>query len=77
MDGYGTRSITVHLLLRPQYLHQQARIASACKSLKPSLTEFSAVLAYNPTKGLPRQFWLMKGNNRCSVLFHLLVPGGK
>ena len=29
------------------------------------------------TKGLPRQFWLMKENNRCSILFHLLVPGGK
>jgi hypothetical protein len=29
------------------------------------------------TKGLPRQFWLMKENNRCSILFHLLVPEGK
>ena len=29
------------------------------------------------TKGLPRQFWLMKENKRCSILFHLLVPGGK
>jgi hypothetical protein len=28
------------------------------------------------TKGLPRQFWLMKENKRCSILFHLLVPGG-
>jgi hypothetical protein len=27
--------------------------------------------------GLPRQFWLMKENKRCSILFHLLVPGGK
>jgi uncharacterized protein (TIGR03435 family) len=27
--------------------------------------------------GLPRQFWLMKENSRCSILFHLLVPGGK
>ena len=25
-------------------------------------------------RGLPRQFWLMKENCRCSVLFHLLVP---
>ena len=27
--------------------------------------------------GLPRQFWLMKANKRCSILFHLLVPGGR
>src|SRR5215831_11045552 len=27
--------------------------------------------------GWPRQFWLMKENKRCSILFHLLVPGGK
>src|SRR5215831_3882217 len=29
------------------------------------------------TSGFPRQFWLMKENSRCSILFHLLVPGGK
>src|SRR3954454_14540420 len=29
------------------------------------------------TSGRPRQFWLMNENNRCSILFHLLVPGGK
>ncbi len=28
-------------------------------------------------KGLPRQFWLISENSRCSILFHLLVPGGK
>ena len=27
--------------------------------------------------GLPRQFWVMWQNIRCSILFHLLVPGGK
>src|SRR5487761_1833114 len=27
--------------------------------------------------GLPRQFCEMKENRRCSILFHLLVPGGK
>jgi hypothetical protein len=30
-----------------------------------------------PTGGLPRQFFPMKENSRCSVLFHLLVHGGK
>ena len=29
------------------------------------------------TNGLPRQFFVMKENRRCSILFHLLVPGGK
>src|SRR5271157_3489831 len=28
-------------------------------------------------KGLPRQFIEMWENNRCSTLFHLLVPGGR
>src|SRR6266404_5583497 len=27
--------------------------------------------------GLARQFWLMKEKSRCSILFHLLVPGGR
>ena len=29
------------------------------------------------TSGRPRQFWVMWQNIRCSILFHLLVPGGK
>src|ERR1700757_133856 len=29
------------------------------------------------TSGLARQFWLMKEKRRCSILFHLLVPGGR
>ena len=29
------------------------------------------------TSGRPRQFMLMWANRRCSILFHLLVPGGK
>src|SRR6476620_10317894 len=28
-------------------------------------------------RGLPRQLMLMKEKSRCSILFHLLVPGGK
>src|ERR1035438_9446699 len=27
--------------------------------------------------GLPRQFCVMREKRRCSILFHLLVPGGK
>ena len=29
------------------------------------------------TSGLPHQFCLMSENNRGSILFHLLVPGGR
>ena len=29
------------------------------------------------SSGRPRQFLLMYPNSRCSILFHLLVPGGK
>jgi hypothetical protein len=29
------------------------------------------------TRERPRQFWVMWENRRCSILFHLLVPGGK
>src|SRR5206468_960629 len=29
------------------------------------------------TRGRPRQFSVMWQNIRCSILFHLLVPGGK
>ena len=29
------------------------------------------------TSGLPRQFLVMKEKRRCSIRFHLLVPGGK
>ena len=28
-------------------------------------------------RGRPRQLMEMKENSRCSILFHLLVPGGK
>ena len=28
-------------------------------------------------RGLPRQFIVMWENSRCSILFHLEVPGGK
>lgn len=34
-------------------------------------------IACNETSGFPRQFMLIKENILCSILFHLLVPGGK
>jgi len=35
------------------------------------------MIVWRETSGLPRQLMLMKLNRRCSILFHLLVPGGK
>src|SRR5262249_39314854 len=34
-------------------------------------------IASRLTSGRPRQFCVMWQNSRCSILFHLLVPGGK
>ena len=35
----------------------------------------SCTITWWLTSGLPRQFCVMKANRRCSILFHLLVPG--
>ncbi len=35
------------------------------------------MIVWRLTSGLPRQLMLMKEKRRCSILFHLLVPGGK
>ena len=37
----------------------------------------SSTTASRPTSGRPRQFSVIQQNIRCSILFHLLVPGGK
>ena len=34
------------------------------------------MVAYD-SSGCPRQFLLMNENSRCSILFHLLVPGDR
>jgi len=36
-----------------------------------------STMTWRLTSGLARQFMLMKLNRRCSILFYLLVPGGK
>src|SRR4051794_31330196 len=45
----------------------------------PSVAVFAIRLMITSwlTSGRPRQFWVMWQNIRCSILFHLLVPGGK
>ena len=37
----------------------------------------NSTIACRVTSGLPRQFCVMNENILCSILFHLLVPGGK
>ena len=37
----------------------------------------SCTMTWCVSSGLPRQFWVMNANRRCSMRFHLLVPGGK
>ena len=37
----------------------------------------SSMITSRLISGLARQLRLMKLNSRCSILFHLLVPGGK
>ena len=37
----------------------------------------SCPMVWQLTRGLPRQFWVMNENSLCSILFHLLVPGGR
>ena len=48
-------------------------------SVRPLLVVVAAIswtITLWLTSGLPRQFWVMKANRRCSIRFHLLVPGG-
>ena len=45
--------------------------------MRPVRVEVAAIRLTITSWGLPRQFWEMNENRRCSILFHLLVPGGK
>jgi hypothetical protein len=48
--------------------------------LRSPLLVFVALIIFTTvsklTSGSPRQFLLRKEHRRCSILFHLLVPGG-
>src|SRR5437588_13091885 len=55
-------------------------VSRAARTTKPVFVVVLAIrftTACRLTRGLPRQFCVMKLNRRCSILFHLLVPGGK
>src|SRR3972149_18758 len=60
-DGYG-------LVSSPALTRRPVRVVVA--PIKFTTTSWL-------TSGFPRQFWVMAENKRCSILFHLLVPGGK
>ena len=40
------------------------------------VAEMSSMMVRRVVRGRPRQFIVMKLNMRCSIRFHLLVPGG-
>ena len=56
------------------------RSSSRLRTAKPAFVVVAAMrftITWWVINGLPRQFCVMKENRRCSILFHLLVPGGK
>src|SRR3990172_1862449 len=69
--------ISSSVTLRPVgYLRRSKRHVT----LRPwavAVREISLTIVSQSRNGSPRQFEEMKENKRCSILFHLLVPGGK
>src|SRR3981189_2235317 len=54
--------------------------SSSARTVRPVsvvVAAMSSTIVRKLRKGLPRQLMLMKEKSRCSILFHLLVPGGK
>ena len=54
--------------------------SSSARTVRPVsvvVAAISSTIVRKLRKGLPRQLMLMKEKSRCSILFHLLVPGGK
>src|SRR5947209_18920980 len=55
-------------------------VSRAARTLSPSavvVAPMRRTITSWATSGLPRQFWVTWQNRRCSILFHLLVPGGR
>ncbi len=48
-----------------------------CKPIRVWVLPMRFTTTARLTKGFPLQFSVMWQNIRCSILFHLLVPGGK
>ena len=56
-----------------------SRVSSSHLTVRPVLVVVEAIRSTTVSllvKGLPRQFWVMWQNRRCSILFHFEVPGG-
>src|SRR5712692_5899175 len=54
--------------------------SSSARTVSPVVVVVAAIsctMVLKLRKGLPRQFIVMKEKSRCSILFHLLVPGGR
>src|SRR5216683_1089998 len=54
--------------------------SSSARTVRPAsvvVAAISSTIVRKLRRGLPRQLMLMKEKSRCSILFHLLVPGGK
>src|SRR6267142_126187 len=54
--------------------------SSSARTVRPAsvvVAAMSSTIVRKLRRGLPRQLMLMKEKSRCSILFHLLVPGGK
>src|SRR5580700_4740343 len=71
------QGILRHLLRLPVFRQQSKRANSVGALLSPLVRQSFLKNRPSPFRGLPRQLWLMKENGRRSILFHLLVPGGK
>src|SRR5271166_2454684 len=54
--------------------------SSSARTVSPVVVVVAAIsgtMVLKLRRGLPRQLRVIKENRRCSILFHLLVPGGR
>ena len=54
-----------------------SKAAWTVKPVRVVVLTIRLTMAWWLTSGRPRQCFVMKLKRRCSMLFHLLVPGGK
>jgi hypothetical protein len=55
-------------------------VSSSAATVSPVRVRVAVIVATTTSwlvSGRPRQFMVIWENSRCSILFHLLVPGGK
>src|SRR5947199_5680896 len=69
-----------HFLVRDFFLSCYVRSSSTAYTFKPELVLVEAIrltITSELVRGLPFQLILINENSLCSIVFHLLVPGGK